>query len=129
MIVENAGLARRLADALQVVQGNTSRLLRTTLLHEVLMDLVEAHGGERINMTPVKPAPRAVSLARAFIAAHATSDFGLHDVARASAMSPYHLSRAFKAATGLTLFEFRAQIGLTGHATSFASGGLSGMWR
>jgi AraC family transcriptional regulator len=55
-------------------------------------------------------APRAVSLATAFIDEHYGRNIGLAEIAEAAHLSPFHLSRLFKKATGRTPHQYLLEV-------------------
>ena len=111
MIANDELRARALRTALATFEDQTmTRLERSTRLRTVLSEIVSIHSGSRIVERSARSEPKAVENARAFIGDHLALNFSLDDLARASAMSPFHLVRIFKAATGLTPFAFQTQV-------------------
>lgn len=51
-----------------------------------------------------------------FVQQNLAHDFGVHDIARAAGVSPYHLGRAFRQATGKSLWQYvlRSRAALAG---------------
>lgn len=111
IVATGSELARELLVALRSLDGPTSRLERSSRLRSVLGRIVVAHGGGlSVPSVPVKPAPRAVAAAAAYIGDRWADDFTIGELAREAGMSPYHLIRVFKSRRGLTPFAYQSQL-------------------
>jgi AraC-like DNA-binding protein len=78
-------------------------------LLEVLRTVVDRHGG-RAPGTIRPHAPRAVSLARTYLSDNFTRTIKLNELAVECAMSPFHLIRSFRGATGMTPHAYLTQV-------------------
>ena len=125
MVVHDELRAQALRTALATVEDETmTRLERSTRLRTVLSEIVSVHSGTRTAERRPLNEPKAVANARAFIGDHLATNFSLNDLAQASAMSPFHLVRVFKATTGLTPFAFQMQVRVA-RARQMLKGGAS----
>ncbi|HWQ39684.1 MAG TPA: AraC family transcriptional regulator [Burkholderiales bacterium] len=70
--------------------------------------------------------PRAVSRALAFIQANYAQGIGLKDIAAAARVSPYHLTRLFKRATGLAPYQYLIRARVHGARSLLTAGGGRG---
>jgi AraC-like DNA-binding protein len=88
----------------------SSALQSEAYLAEGLTLLAGRHGGFR--RLPRSPGhePRAVQLAREFLHQHAEGSVTLRDLAWHAGLTPFHLCRVFRQATGMTLHSYQIQI-------------------
>lgn len=66
--------------------------------------------------------PRAVSRAIAYIQENYSRDVGLADIAEAAHMSPFHLTRLFKRATGVAPYQYLIQLRVNSARALLAAG-------
>lgn len=97
-------------DALHVkLESSGGSLAQEEKLLEVLRAVVDRHGGGAPRS--LRPdAPRAVSLARAYLHDNFARPIRLNELAVESAMSPFHLIRSFRDATGMTPHAYLMQV-------------------
>jgi AraC-like DNA-binding protein len=77
-------------------------LERETRLRMALARLIERYGEPNARLPALGNERQAVQKARCYLEEHVAEGVRLADVAAHVALSPYHLLRAFRAATGLT---------------------------
>jgi len=82
-----------------------------------LLDRVLAHGyafwrGRTRHAEPGRRPSEVAENARAFLSQRFAEPIGVADVARAAGVSPFHLCRAFRSATGSTLHAYRNRLRL-----------------
>jgi AraC-like DNA-binding protein len=88
----------------------SSALQREACLAEGLMLLARRHAGfPRLPRSPGRE-PRAVHLAREFLHAHAEDNVTLRGLAWHTGLTPSHLCRVFRRATGMTPHAYQIQI-------------------
>lgn len=88
----------------------SARLRRGSVEALALEEAVLAIVDESLGHGPARPPHRGVERARAFLAADPGGDATLSDIAAAAACSPFHLARAFRHATGLSLHGYRTRL-------------------
>lgn len=71
---------------------------------------------------PTGETPRAVSRAIAYIQENYSRDVGLADIAEAAHMSPFHLTRLFKRATGVAPYQYLIQLRVNSARALLAAG-------
>lgn len=88
-------------------------LAKQTQLLILLAAWVARHSDDHTPAPPSRPEPRAVRLTLEILAARATEDICLEELAAATGLSPWHLARAVTRQTGLPphahLLEFRCR--------------------
>ena len=98
-VVHDPEAARLLAAAHRALVVGEERLATDTLLFAALGQVVERHATASGRMS-ADATPAAVERARAWLHAHLADDLTLDDLAAAAGVSPFHLVRRFRAATG-----------------------------
>lgn len=92
-------------DAHLRTQGVRGRLFEQSLLAAICANLLQSYG-KHPAAAPAGSLPRHVlGRVHAFIQANLGRQFSVEDIARAACMSPYHLSRAYRRTTGLSLWQ------------------------
>lgn len=94
-----------------------ARILAVHLLRNYARHPVNAPGAE-----PAGETPRAVSRAIAYIQENYARDVGLADIAEAAHMSPFHLTRLFKRATGVAPYQYLIQLRVNSARALLAAG-------
>jgi AraC-like DNA-binding protein len=101
-VLDDPALARRLADAHRLLERGSSALERQSALGGVLRGLVGRHARRGLPDETVPRAPAGIALVRAALADDPLANPTLQELgALAGGLSPYQLSRAFRAHTGL----------------------------
>ena len=88
----------------------SSALCREACLAEGLLLLTTRHAGFLRQPRPPGREPRAVRAAREFLDAHAEDNVTLRDLARHAGLTPSHLCRVFRQATGMTPHAYQLQV-------------------
>jgi AraC family transcriptional regulator len=107
-ITQIAGLLSR-----EVLSGDAaSGLLAVSVATQLAVHLLRNYSEhpEPVKAGQQSLAPRAVALATAFIHENYPRDIGLADLAQAAHLSPFHLSRLFKKATGRTPHQYLVEV-------------------
>jgi AraC-like DNA-binding protein len=112
LVVSDHRSARMLLSAFATLRDPTATALeRSTLFRTALAVILALHtGGPARPLRDPGREPRAIARAAAFIGDHAERSFDLKQLAAAAGLSPFHLTRTFKARTGLTPFAYQAQV-------------------
>lgn len=92
--------------------GRASALEQESRLLKVLHRLVARHSHPRPPEDRAASCPRAVSLARDFLAANLTSNPSLSELGEVAGLSRFHLLRVFSREVGLTPHAFQVQLRL-----------------
>lgn len=85
-----------------LLTAELSPLERQTRWLSLLTTLVLRYGSERLALPAAGAEPRAVSLARDFLENHFAERITLPQLAVQTSLSPFHLVRVFRRATGIT---------------------------
>jgi AraC-like DNA-binding protein len=88
----------------------SSALHREAFLAEGLLLLASRHAGVLRQPRPPGREPRAVRAAREFLDAHAEDNVTLRDLARHAELTPSHLCRVFRQATGMAPHAYQLQV-------------------
>jgi AraC family transcriptional regulator len=112
-ITQVAGLLSREVLSGDAASGVLAASVATQLAVHLLRNYIERP--EPADSGPAESgqttaAPRAVSLATAFIDEHYGRNIGLAEIAEAAHLSPFHLSRLFKKATGRTPHQYLLEV-------------------
>jgi AraC-like DNA-binding protein len=108
---------------------------REAILAEGLLLLASRHAGIARPPRPAGREPRAIRVAREFLDEHAGDNVTLRDLAGQTGLTPSHLCRAFRQATGMTPHAYQLQIRvrhakallLAGHPIALAAAD-AGFW-
>jgi AraC-like DNA-binding protein len=110
-VAEVPEVARALTFAHQMlVHPEATRMAQETALHTALAALAMQLSDARLSPIPPKQERHAVQQARAYLEAYACEDLSLADLAAVTGLSSFHLSRVFRAATGLPPHAFQVQV-------------------
>jgi AraC-like DNA-binding protein len=99
-VVGDTELIGRFARLHALLTGPSVALSRDVGLLTVLNGLVVRHAGVRA-VAPLRSTHRAVRRAREYLHEHHAANVSLSELARASELSPYHLTRLFTAGIGM----------------------------
>lgn len=88
----------------------SSALHREECLSEGLLLLASRHAGSLREPRSPGCEPRAIRVAREFLDEHAADNVTLRDLARRAGLTPSHLCRVFREATGMTPHAYQLQI-------------------
>jgi len=101
-VLNDPALARGLASAHELLENGSSALERQAALGGVLRGLVGRHARRGVPDEPVPRIPAGIALVRSALADDPLANPTLEELgALAGGLSPYQLSRAFRAHTGL----------------------------
>jgi AraC-like DNA-binding protein len=98
-VVRDPEVAALLARAHRALVAGEDWLAADSLLLAALSALVERHADMRVNAVG-EAQPAAVERARAWLHEHLADEVALEDLAVVAGVSPFHLLRRFRAATG-----------------------------
>lgn len=112
-VLKDPELAAELLDLHYSLEpGRAGALERESRLLKVLHRLVARHSHPRPPEGRTASCPRAVSLARDFLAANLTSNPSLSELGKVAGLSRFHLLRVFSREVGLTPHAFQVQLRL-----------------
>jgi AraC-like DNA-binding protein len=100
-IIQDVELASRILTFHHALEDPTARLTRDALMLSVLTRFVARHSAPHSEPKQPSREPAAVRTARAYLEEHSDEDVSLDDLAAMAGLSPFHLVRTFRAATGL----------------------------
>jgi AraC-like DNA-binding protein len=107
-VLTDTVLTRRLLALHAAHAGPSSRLEQEELLQSVVARLVLRHGTGHFHAGA--PEPARVRRARQYLEAHFAENVSLDVLARVAGLSPYHLCRVFKEATGAAPHAYQTQL-------------------
>ncbi len=110
-----------IADAFQALQSQDLRIVRQAAL-DALLGKLARHLAWRPRLTADPRLPTVALRARDYLHAHMDQDLGLDDLARATGVDRFRLSRAFKAAFGLAPHAYLVQLRLAKARRLLAAG-------
>lgn len=110
-----------IADACQALQSQDLRIVRQAAL-DALLGKLARHLSWRPRLTADPRLPAVALRARGYLHAHMDQDLGLDDLARATGVDRFRLSRAFKAAFGLAPHAYLVQLRLAKARRLLAAG-------
>ncbi len=102
---------------------DTDLLERQSHLVTALTLLIGRHAKATGAPRPVGREPRAVGLVEAYLREHATENVSLETLAHHAGLSPYHLCRVFREATGMPPHAYQTQVRVR-HAKSLLRAGF-----
>jgi AraC-like DNA-binding protein len=120
-LADDPRLASATVNAFGALHGQEMRIVRQTALDELLGSLTR-HLRWRTLITPDPRLPLVAQHARDFLHGHMTQDIGLDDLALATGVDRFRLSRAFKAAFGMAPHAYLIQLRLARARRLLASG-------
>jgi AraC-like DNA-binding protein len=107
-ILDDPALRYRFAAVHATLTGQSPILARDVRLLELLSTLGERHGGVAIR--PDTPAHRAVRIARDYLHDNLSENVSLSELSAVSQLSPYRLTRLFRATLGLPPHAYQLQL-------------------
>ena len=111
-LAEDPRLAIATANAFEAMHHDELRIVRQTALDHLLADLTR-HLRWRTLINPDPRLPLVAQRARDYLHSHLHQDIGLDDLAQATGVDRFRLSRAFKAAFGMAPHAYLIQLRLT----------------
>jgi AraC-like DNA-binding protein len=111
-VVDDPELAARLSRLHRALEHPEARLEREALLITALVALARRHGKAASGDSPGERSPRAVAIARDYLAAHFAEDLSLAELAVLAGVDRFHLLRAFRRALGLPPHLYQTQLRL-----------------
>lgn len=111
-LAEDPRLAIATANAFEAMHHDELRIVRQTALDHLLADLTR-HLRWRTLISPDPRLPLVAHRARDYLHSHLHQDIGLDDLAQATGVDRFRLSRAFKAAFGMAPHAYLIQLRLT----------------
>lgn len=112
-VLQDPQLARELLNLHYCLEsGKASALEQEYLLLNTLQRLVERHAYPRPAEKRAASCPRAVSIAKDFLAANLSGNPSLSQLGRVAGLSRFHLLRVFSREVGLTPHAFQVQLRL-----------------
>ncbi|MGA4637718.1 AraC family ligand binding domain-containing protein [Pseudomonas solani] len=114
-------LARATLQAFHALHGNEVRMLRQAAIDHLLAKMT-GHLHWRLRQQQDPRLPQVALRARDYLHAHLDEEIGLDDLARATGVDRFRLTRAFKAAFGLAPHAYLIQLRLARARTLLARG-------
>jgi AraC-like DNA-binding protein len=111
-VVSDETLADRLSHLHRVLEVPEGRLERETLLVTTLVELAHRHGKTARRSSFPGRTPRAVALARDYLAENFAENLSLAELAALSGVDRFHLLRAFRRYLGLPPHLYQTQLRL-----------------
>lgn len=111
-LAEDPRLGIATANAFEAMHHDELRIVRQTALDHLLADLTR-HLRWRTLINPDPRLPLVAQRARDYLHSHLHQDIGLDDLAQATGVDRFRLSRAFKAAFGMAPHAYLIQLRLT----------------
>jgi AraC-like DNA-binding protein len=111
-LAEDPRLAIATASAFEAMHHDELRIVRQTALDHLLANLT-SHLRWRTVLNPDPRLPLVAQRARDYLHSHLHQDIGLDDLAQATGVDRFRLSRAFKAAFGMAPHAYLIQLRLT----------------
>ncbi len=100
-VIRDELLSARYLRAHEALESGAEPLGVDEALTSVLLDMIDRHGGG-LRAIAAGLEPVAVRRAKDYLAAHVDEQVELEQLARAAGLSPFHLIRVFRKATGMT---------------------------
>lgn len=122
-LAEDPQLAIATASAFEAMHHDELRIVRQTALDHLLANLT-SHLRWRTVLNPDPRLPLVAQRARDYLHSHLHQDIGLDDLAQATGVDRFRLSRAFKAAFGMAPHAYLIQLRLTRARLLLARGEL-----
>jgi AraC-like DNA-binding protein len=105
-VIRDEVLARRYLRAHAALETGVEPLGADEALTSVLLDMVDRYAGGLRAVATGSKEPLAVRRAKDYLAAHVDEQVNLETLARAAGLSPFHLIRVFRKATGMTPYNW-----------------------
>ena len=101
-VIQDEVLAARFLRAHEALEAGVEGLAADEALTAVMLDMIDRHAGGLGAVGVAGREPLAVQRAKDYLAGHVDEQVELESLARAAGLSPFHLIRVFRKATGLT---------------------------
>lgn len=101
-VIQDEMLAARFLRAHEALETGAEPLGVDEALTAVMLDMIDRHAGGLGAVGVAGREPLAVRRAKDYLAAHVDEQVELESLARAAGLSPFHLIRVFRKATGMT---------------------------
>jgi AraC-like DNA-binding protein len=121
-VIRDALIVRRFRALHLALEQGEARLLRDELLFATFGLLIQRYADNRPNPFRIGSEEDAITRAQDYIHNHYERDIALEEIATYAALSPFHLSRVFKAKTGLPPHKYLTQIRLNRARDLLAAG-------
>lgn len=121
-VVFDRQLARALFRLYRILEVSREPLERQTAFARTIALLIQKHS-DRDYVKPLRPAKRAINLARDYIEDNYTENLSLTDLANTVGLNRFYLLRAFSKEVGLPPHEFLTQVRID-HAKKLLADGL-----
>jgi AraC-like DNA-binding protein len=108
--VADPELARRVIDVHTLLEGHVERLRGQTALAELLQILCAKHSHTQIEPSRVEPGRALLGRVRDYLEEHYAKPISLLELSAVSGVSPFHLSRRFRARYGLPPYMYLEMI-------------------
>jgi AraC-like DNA-binding protein len=109
-VIRDRELALRLQQLHRILGESGTALRRQTLFMETVSLLLRCHGDRRIPLQAAKPEPRAVKQVRDRLETGFEQNISLRELSNLTGLSPFHLTRVFRNATGLPPHGYLSQV-------------------
>ncbi|MBD2019522.1 helix-turn-helix transcriptional regulator [Leptolyngbya sp. FACHB-36] len=109
-IILNTDLAQHFLEFHHASQGRASRLEQDSLLLSLLARLITNHAETAFEQRPIDTEREAVRRVRDYLQDQCGENISLDRLAQIADLSPYYLSRVFKAEVGISLKQYQAQV-------------------
>ena len=101
-VIQDERLAQRFLRAHSALETGVEALGADEALTSVLLDMVDRYAGGLSAASTGTREPLAVRRAKDYLTGHVEEQVELEELARAAGLSPFHLIRVFRKATGMT---------------------------
>lgn len=99
--IADPDLARRVIDLHAMLESHVERLRGQTALAELLQTLCEQHSHTKVTTVRIEPGRAMLGRVREYLEEHFAKPISLLELSAVSGVSPFHLSRRFRARYGL----------------------------
>lgn len=123
-VVDDPAMAHMLRHCFDILENSSNTLLRESLLHSSLQQLVRRHSKTRPAAPRLSANSPKLALARAYIHDHVEQDISLSMLANLAGMSHYHFLRQFQKHYELPPHSYQIQLRLE-HAKQSLKDGFS----
>ena len=121
-VVHDPGLAQQFAVLLNLLDQEHNLLFKETLYLSTMACLILRHARHPKAAAPLANAEKQILQIKAFMEAHYTQDFSLHDLAKMTGLIEWHFLRQFKRYVGLTPHNWLVQARLQHARVQLKSG-------
>jgi AraC-like DNA-binding protein len=121
-IILNVELAQHYLEFHRASEGLTPRLEKDSLLQSLIARLIVNHTNTRMELRPIAGEREAIRRVREYLQDFYGEDVTLNYLAEIAGLSPYYLSRVFKAEVGISLKQYQAQVRINRAKTLISKG-------